>query len=65
MSDTTKVKPMLKSELALLYGVSVFTFRRWIKKYEDDLEKLGYKKTDRILTIPVIELLFDKLGDPT
>ncbi|MEL6558342.1 MAG: hypothetical protein AAFQ94_09170 [Bacteroidota bacterium] len=65
MSDSVKIKPYFKSELARLYGVSIGTFGKWIKMHQTEMEKLGYKKGDRILKIPVVELLFNKLGDPT
>ena len=65
MSDSAKIKPYFKNELARLYGVSIGTCGKWIKMHQSEMEKLGYNKGDRILTIPVVTLLFDKLGDPT
>lgn len=54
------IKPYTIKELSELYGVNYKTFLAWIKPFR---EQIG-KKT-RILTIPQVKLIFEKLDYPT
>lgn len=59
-----RVKTYYKSELAGMYEVSVKTFSRWIHAYLEELEALGYKKTDKKLRPKIVRFLFEKLDSP-
>ncbi len=42
--------------------ISESTLRKWMNElYYDDLEKLGYKKSQKLLTPAVVEYLVGKL----
>ena len=55
-------KSMYKYELADAAGVSMFTFRRWLEACEEDVIRLGYKKTQKFLTPIVVKFLCEKYG---
>ena len=51
-----------KSELAALCGVSCSTLQTWLnRRYFEDLQKLGYKKEQRILLPHLVKYLFERL----
>ncbi len=60
------VKAYNKAELAGLYGVSPFTFHKWLVHWEKELKKLKYTPKQRILTVAQVAFLFkdDVLGKP-
>lgn len=64
MKNDTPLKPYHKFEIAELYGVTTATFKRWMDRYEKDLKKLGYKKSQKILTVAQVQCLFQNLGQP-
>ena len=53
-------KAMYKYELAQLAGVSLKTLSKWLKESETELLKLGYKRTDHILTPKAVKFIKDK-----
>ena len=54
------IRPYTTKELVELYGVSIPTFIKWIKKFEDELgEKQGW-----FWNIKQVRLIFEKLGKP-
>lgn len=59
-----KAKAYYKYKFAALYGISTRTLAKWMARYKDDLESLGYQKTDKILRPEVVQYLFDRLGWP-
>ena len=54
------MKAMLKSELASAAGVSMATFRRWIKSDAQYLQEQGIKETAKMLTPKVVKYLIEK-----
>lgn len=59
--NTIALKPYTTNELARLYGVSVYTFYKWIEPFKAALgEKRGW-----YWTIPQVRLIFQKLDVPT
>ena len=59
--------PLSKKELAGKYKVSVKTLSRWIHSNNslyENLVFLGYKKTNKILTIEQLKLILNHLGEP-
>lgn len=53
-------KSMYKSDLADLAGVSMSTFRRWLKSSKKELGKYGCKKRGKILTPGAVKYLCEK-----
>ena len=48
-----------KSQLAYLLGISPKTLQRWLNQYAyNDLIKVGYRKTQKILYKPQLDVLF-------
>lgn len=60
----TPAKAYWKGELAALYNVSEDQLRSWIEMHLKDLKKVGYKTTQKRLTVAQVELIFAKLGRP-
>ncbi len=59
--DRTQARPMTKTELAILYGVSTKTLNKWIKPFK---EEIGATTGTYILTINQVRTIFDKIGEP-
>ncbi len=55
-----KYKAMYKYELAQAAGVSVGTFRRWIRTDRKELERLGFKKNCQLLNPACVKYLCEK-----
>lgn len=55
-----KYKAMYKYELAQAAGVSVGTFRRWIRTDRKELERLGFKKKCQLLNPACVKYLCEK-----
>lgn len=56
---------MSKKELRLLYGISYMTLHKLLnERYFEELEKVGYVKTDRILPPVVIQKFQELYGKP-
>jgi hypothetical protein len=51
------MKACYKSDLAMAAGVSMGTFRSWIKRHECRLMELGYRTRDKVLNPAVVEYL--------
>ncbi len=67
MGNEALRKPISKSELANLYGVSRRTLSRWIKQNQalyDNLIFTGYKASQKLFTIEQVKLIFFYLGEP-
>ncbi len=60
MSDSPHYKAMYKSELARAAGVSVATFRRWIKDDREELKKTNCTPNSKMLTPAAVEFLCKK-----
>ncbi len=50
----------LKSELAEAAGVSMGTFRNWLKNEEEELGKRGVRKHDKLLNPSAVKYLCEK-----
>jgi len=69
------IRSYSKSQLALMYfpdsnsshsAVNLFMSR--LNRYPDiiqELEKMGYRKTDKIFTPRMVAYLFEELGEPS
>ena len=55
-------KSMHKYELADAAGVSMFIFRKWLQACEEDLTRLGCKKTQKLLPPIAVKLVCEKYG---
>jgi len=70
-----KIRSYSKKELALMYfphsnnahsAVNLFMSR--LNRYPDiiqELERMGYRKTDKIFTPRMVAYLFEELGEPS
>lgn len=59
--NSIALKPYTTNELARLYGVSVYTFYKWIEPIKNELGK----KKGWYWTIPQVRLIFKILDVPT
>ena len=59
--DRVQARPMTKTELAILYGVSTKTLNKWIKPFKTEI---GTSAGTYILTINQVRTIFDKIGEP-
>jgi hypothetical protein len=55
-----RLRPYTHKELRTLYGVSWFTFTKWIKPFESELGPLQ----GRCFNVKQVKFLIDKLGIP-
>jgi hypothetical protein len=55
-----RLRPYTHKELRTLYGVSWFTFTKWIKPFESELGVVQ----GRCFNVKQVKLLIDKLGIP-
>ena len=51
---------MSKSELAMAAGVSVGTLMNWCRPYRKELEAMGVKTKDRVLSPKVVKFIAEK-----
>jgi hypothetical protein len=58
------VKGYYKSELALLYGISLPTLKKYIDRWIAEFEAIGYSKNQQKLTPKMVRLLFERVGEP-
>ncbi len=57
---SVSIKPYNLKELAVLYGVSARTFRKWLSPFKDQLgNRIGY-----FYTISQVKEIFSRLGLP-
>ena len=59
-----KIRPYYKYELTELYEISIKTFIKRIVYIENELEKIGYNKTQKIFSLKQTEIIFEHLGHP-
>ena len=60
--DSNEYRCVTKSELAILTGVSRSTLHLWMNvRYFEELKKLGYIKTQKILLPLQVKFLFERL----
>jgi hypothetical protein len=52
---------MSKSELAVRAGVSVNTFNRWCKPFQQELIALGMRPNQRVLPPVIVKYLVERL----
>lgn len=55
-----KIQAKSKLELATDYGISVRTFNKWVKPFENIIGKC----VGRIYTPKQVKLIYDSLGEP-
>lgn len=56
---------LTKNELAVLYGVSPSTIRKYLNNiFFKDLQAVGYRKQMRVLTPKIVRLFMDLYGLP-
>ena len=60
MAEKQKYKAMYKYELADAAGVSIKTFREWIRNDVADLKKYGYTISDKLLSPGAVKFLCEK-----
>lgn len=53
---------MYKSELAAYAGVCTKTLRRWLQPYQQQLNELGVKPKDQMLSPKAVKFICDKLS---
>lgn len=56
------IKSYLKSELAAAYGVSIYTFRKWLQ--QEELLTTEAEKNAKILNPKQVQLIVEKFGNP-
>ena len=56
------MKAMYKSELAAYAGVCTKTLRRWLQPYQQQLDELGVKPKDQMLSPRAVKFICDKLS---
>lgn len=56
------MKAMYKSELAAYAGVSTKTLRRWLKPFQQQLDELGVKPKDQMLSPKAVKFVCDVLS---
>ncbi len=56
-----QVKPCTVKELALMYGVSRITFRKWLNKFKAELGE----RNGRYFSIPQVKIIFRHLDVPS
>ena len=61
IQDRTQARPMTKTELAILYGVSTKTLNKWIKPFKAEI---GAIAGTYILTVNQVRTIFEKIGEP-
>jgi len=54
------IRPYTHKELAVAYGVSWVTFRKWLKPYENEIGL----KTGHFYNSRQVEIIFQRLGYP-
>lgn len=53
---------MYKSELAAYAGVSTGTLRRWMMPYRQQLNEMGVKPKDQLLSPKAVKFICDQLS---
>lgn len=56
------MKSYLKSELAYMAGVSEPTFRRWLRRHDETLLRMGVSKTTKLLPPIAVEWICREYG---
>lgn len=62
MYKLKNMKAMYKSELAAYAGVSTRTLRRWLKPYQQQLNEIGMKPKDQLLSPKAVKFICDQLS---
>lgn len=62
MYKLKNMKAMYKSELAAYAGVSTRTLRRWLKPYQQQLNEIGVKPKDQLLSPKAVKFICDQLS---
>ena len=55
------MRAMYKSELAAYAGVSTGTLRRWLMPYRQELNEIGVKPKDQLLSPKAVKFICDQL----
>lgn len=56
------MRAMYKSELAAYAGVSTGTLRRWLMPYRQELNEIGVKPKDQLLSPKAVKFICDQLS---
>lgn len=56
------MKAMYKFELAAYAGVSSKTLRRWMNRYQSELDELGVTRKSRLLPPSAVKFLCEKFS---
>lgn len=56
------MRAMYKSELATYAGVSTGTLRRWLMPYRQELNEIGVKPKDQLLSPKAVKFICDQLS---
>ena len=62
MYKLKNMKAMYKSELAAYAGVSTGTLRRWLIPYRQQLNEIGVKPKDQLLSPKAVKFICDQLS---
>lgn len=62
MYKLKNMKAMYKSELAAYAGVSTRTLRRWLMPYRQQLNEMGVKPKDQLLSPKAVKFICDQLS---
>jgi hypothetical protein len=62
---TVQIKSYTKSQMAMMYNISLKTFGKWIKGIEPELNNIGYNKHQKIFTPRQVKLIFESFVAPT
>lgn len=62
MYKLKNMKAMYKSELAAYAGVSTGTLRRWLMPYRLQLNEMGVKPKDQLLSPKAVKFICDQLS---
>lgn len=62
MYKLKNMKAMYKSELATYAGVSTGTLRRWLMPYRQQLNEMGVKPKDQLLSPKAVKFICDQLS---
>jgi hypothetical protein len=59
-NNTLYIKPYTTKQLCKLYGISYYTFKRWVKPFEKEIgERRGW-----FYTVAQVKIIFAKLDYP-
>lgn len=60
MEETLRIKPYTVKQLAIIYGVSPKTFRKWVRPFKDEI---GYRN-GHFYSVLQLKVIIGRLGAP-